>query len=165
MARNSWNTAKVGVKHQSIDYFTLFALISFFTFFASHIVYFLSPFGIRLLKSSDESNKKKMNLLKFHLISKLLSMTIKSKCLIESRDWSRSWLSLVHIEGNKPETVGIAIIFLKYENDADMTGQWDRVGSWRKVCRVGSWWKLCRVESWRKIYRVQSWRKVCRVVS
>jgi hypothetical protein len=56
-------------------------------------------------------------------------MTIKSKCLIVSRDWSRSWLSLVHIEDNKPETVGIAIIFLQYENDADMTGQWDRVGS------------------------------------
>ena len=58
-----------------------------------------------------------MNLLKFHFDFKLdnLSMTIKSKCLIVSRDWSRSWLTLVHID-DKPETAGITIIFLQYEN-------------------------------------------------
>ena len=58
-----------------------------------------------------------MNLLKFHFDFKLdkLSMTIKSKCLIVSRDWSRSWLTLVHID-DKPETAGITIIVLQYEN-------------------------------------------------
>jgi hypothetical protein len=56
-----------------------------------------------------------MNLLKFHFDFKLdkISMTIKSKCLIVSRDWSRSWLTLVHID-DKPETACITIIFLQY---------------------------------------------------
>ena len=58
-----------------------------------------------------------MNVLKFHFDFKLdkLSMTIKSKCLIVSRDWSRSWLTLVHID-DKPEAAGITIIFLQYDN-------------------------------------------------
>ena len=56
-----------------------------------------------------------MNLLKFNIDFKLdkLSMTITSKCLIVSRDWSLSWLTLVHID-DKPETAGIAITFLQY---------------------------------------------------